>query len=110
MSQQRDPTPGTWAPFNALAAWQKGRKAAHERRTADAARFESKPIDNEGPTPPVMRTTQNNFTVRVEVFRVNHLTQKPESYLAIGDCKGVGPIEALENLLAQLQSGAVQLK
>ena len=101
---------GVWKPFNALAAWSKSRKAAHERRMADAARFESKPFNGVAPAQPASWRPPANYTVRLEVSRFNHLTNKMEARAVLADCQGGDPLQATENLLAQLRSGAATFK
>lgn len=100
---------GTWKPFDGMAWFRKSRAQSAQNKFAAAAKVQTAQL-GDPPAPIAVRRPESNFTVRVEVFRQNRLTQKNEMHLAIADCKGAGPIEAVENFLAQLKTGAVTLK
>jgi hypothetical protein len=108
MTTANAPIESKWSGFKLLRGFNDPAKSA-QNKAAAAARVQTAPL-GEPPAPIAVRRPENSFTVRVEAFRQNRLTQKIESYIAIADCKGAGPIEAVENLLAQLKTGAATFK
>ena len=108
MTNTGAPIESKWSGFRLLKGFGDKAKSAKDK-LQKAIRVSTFLIDGEKPAPATVRQPEN-WTVRTELSRFNELTGRMETRSVLAECLGVTPADAIQNLTAQLQSGAAQLK